>query len=80
MTQTMIDKSNAKYDARHDVLHVFLAPSKPYFGDEDFPGIFFNRAVDDESTVGLVIMDFKKRDRKELAHELPEYDFSHATD
>jgi hypothetical protein len=76
MTQTIIDKNNAKYDERHDVLHVFLAPTKSYWGDEDYPGIFFERAVDDDSTIGLVILDFKKRDEESLRSKLPDYDFS----
>jgi hypothetical protein len=76
MTQIAIDKRNAKYDSRHDVLHVLLAPSKPYYGDEDRPGIVINRSVDDESTIGLTIFDFKKKGKDRLAQELPEYDFS----
>jgi hypothetical protein len=39
MTHVKVTKNNAKYDSRHDVLHVFLAPSRPYYDDEDFPGI-----------------------------------------
>jgi hypothetical protein len=60
------------------VLHVFLSPSKPYYGDEDRPGIVVNRSVDDESTIGLTIFDFKKKGKERLAQELPGYDFSNA--
>ena len=80
MTQIVINKGNTKYDNRHDVLHVFLAPTRPYFGDEDYPGIVINRAVEDESTIGLTILDFKKRNPKMLAEKLPDYDFSHVLD
>jgi hypothetical protein len=80
MTQIAIDKKNTKYDSRHDVLHVFLSPSKPYYGDEDYPGIVINRAVDNNETIGLTILDFKKRNREALSQTLPEYDFAHALD
>jgi hypothetical protein len=72
----LIDKQNAKYDSRHDVLHVFLSPSRPYYGDEDYPGVVINRSIDDESAIGLTIFDFKKKGKEMLAKELPEYDFS----
>jgi DNA repair photolyase len=76
MTHIKINRENAKYDDRHDVLHVFLAPSRPYCDDEDFLGVFIKRAEDDASTIGLVILDFEKRSRDQLSQFLPEYDFS----
>jgi DNA repair photolyase len=76
MTHVKVTKNNAKYDSRHDVLHVFLAPSRPYYDDEDFPGIIIKRAEDDASTVGLTILDFTKRDSAQLSYALPGYDFT----
>jgi hypothetical protein len=78
MTQIVISNDNAKYDSRHDVLHVSLAPYRPYYGDEDYPGIVINRSMDDESAIGLTIFDFKKKGKERLVRELPEYDFSSA--
>ncbi|PKM90323.1 MAG: hypothetical protein CVU87_02755 [Firmicutes bacterium HGW-Firmicutes-12] len=75
MTQKNINNKQVKYDADHDVLHIFLSSFAPAFDDEDYPGIVIKRAVDDERITGIVIMDYKKRDIKELSYILPRYNF-----
>ena len=74
MSGVVVSSNNAKYDKRHDVLHVFLSSCADTFSEEKFPGVYLNRCEDTEVVAGLTIMDFKKR-MKELPSILPMYQF-----
>lgn len=76
MSVMLISKYNTKYDERHDVLHVFFPPYALAFDDEDYPGVIIKRAAKDGRIIGLVILDYKKRSKKDLNVILPEFDFS----
>lgn len=75
MTRVRIKGQQAKYDSRHDVLHVVFKPVDSSFEDEDFPGIIIRRSINDERITGIVIMDYSKRSRDSLRSFLPHYDF-----
>ena len=47
MTRVRINGQQAKYDSRHDVLHVVFQPIVSSFEDEDFPGIIVRRSFID---------------------------------
>lgn len=73
----MVSSDKTKYDARHDVLHVFLAScgNGIAYAEEEAPGIFVKRCEDTEEVVGLTILDFKKV-KSQLGRLLPGYNFS----
>lgn len=73
---TMHANIQVKYDADHDVLHIFFPPFVPSFDDEEYPGIIIRRSVTDERITGLTILDFSKRNPQELESLLPEYRLS----
>lgn len=73
MTPVRIKNEQIKYDAEHDVLHIFFPPFVPSVDDEEYPGIIIRRSLIDERITGLVILDFSRRNSKELANILPQY-------
>lgn len=75
MTRVVVNKTNTRYDARHDILHVYLSPSELSVDDEDFPGIVIRRSIRDNRVTGLVIMDYSKQSSKVLRKCLPDYSF-----
>lgn len=79
MIQQSIRVDQVKYDADHDVLHVFLGPYSPSFDDEDFPGIIVHRSAVDERITGITILDYSKIDSDVLRSALPLFDFSSVT-
>ncbi|MBX6396520.1 MAG: DUF2283 domain-containing protein [Alicyclobacillaceae bacterium] len=76
MIRVHIREDQVRYDADHDVLHVYFPPLDLADDEEDFPGIIIRRSVHDDRIIGLVIMDYSKRDKKFLEAVLPRYDFS----
>ena len=72
----IINKYNTKYDQAHDVLHVFFPPYALAFDDEEYPGVIIKRSTMDDRITGLIILNYKKRSRKELDIILPGFDFS----
>jgi len=77
MIRVPLQNNQAKYDARHDVLHVYLYPSRLSFDDELFPGIVVRRDIDDEDVItGLTILDYSKRNPQTLESMLPLFDFT----
>lgn len=79
MTRVRINGQQAKYDSRHDVLHVVFQPIVSSFEDEDFPGIIVRRSIIDERITGIVILDYSKRSKDSLRTFLPHYDFDKIT-
>ena len=80
MTQVIISKTDTKYDARHDILHVYLSPLELSIDDEDFPGIVVRRSIIDDHITGFVIMDYSKRNPELLRVVLPNYTFPRVTE
>lgn len=76
MSRVPITSNQIKYDADHDILHVFFSPMVLSEDDEEFPGIVIRRSVSDDRITGLVIMDFTRRRKDFLESVLPRYDFS----
>lgn len=75
MTATESRYPMSKYDARHDVLHVFLASQRNAYADEEYPGIYVNRNDDTNQIVGFTILDFKENEL--MAKKLyPQFEFS----
>jgi len=77
MMRMSVSWDKAKYDERHDVLHVFLGKCNSFdaYAEEEYPGIFIKKCEDTEEIVGLTILDYQKR-KGELSELLPEYDFA----
>lgn len=75
MTRVQIRNENVRYDADHDVLHVFFDFDGYLVDDEDFPGVFVRRSIEDNQVAGFIILDYKKR-KDILSKLLPDYDFS----
>lgn len=74
MRSVVVSSNNAKYDKRHDVLHVFLSSCVDTYAEEDSPGVYVEKCEDTQKVAGLTIMDFKKR-LKDLPSILPKYQF-----
>jgi len=64
MTKIEVSSNNSKYDARHDVLHVFFGDNSNAFAEETFPGVYVDKDDDTDGVVGLTLMDYKKRKQK----------------
>lgn len=75
MTQKEVSPKNSRYDARHDVLHVFFGNLANSSADEDYPGVYVGRDDDTNEVVKLTIMDFQKRHDK-ILRWLPQYKFT----
>lgn len=73
MIPVKIKDNQVKYDADHDVLHVFFPPYAPSFDDEEYPGVIIRRSLIDERITGLKVLDFIQRDPGELKIILPQY-------
>ena len=76
MTRVLIKSQQAKYDSRHDVLHVVFQPIESSFEDEDFPGVIIRRSIINDRITGIVILDYSKRSKNSLRSFLPHYDFN----
>ena len=72
----MLEKNQVnKYDADHDVLHVFLGNQYNASAEEEFPGVYVSRDDDTEEIVGFTVIDYRKN--RHLLHEhYPQYDFT----
>ena len=66
-----------KYDADHDVLHVFLSDHywKNSSSDEEAKNIYVTRDDDTDELLGFVILDYKEN--AEIVKQMyPQYNFS----
>jgi hypothetical protein len=66
-----LSPQKAKYDEKHDVLHLFFSPVVPGDDEEIYPGVFVRRSEIDERISGIVILDYSKRSKKLLEELLP---------
>lgn len=67
-----------KYDARHDVLHVYLNNRCNYrnaSADEEYPNFYVLKDDDTDEIVGFKILDFTKN-VDNVAKIYPQYNFS----
>lgn len=76
MMQEHIKDKQTKYDSHHDILHIFLKPSRLIYDDEVYPGVIIRRSEIDDDVVGLRIIDFSKRSPQELTKMFPQYNLS----
>ena len=60
MQETKIAYPIRKYDARHDVMHVYLKSQQDAFADEEQKDIYVFRNDTSDEIVGFTIMDFSK--------------------
>jgi len=61
-----------RYDARHDVLHLFLSEQYDSSAEEEMPGIYVQKKDDTEDIVGFTILDFKEN-RHKVEKMYPQY-------
>ncbi|HHW07480.1 MAG TPA: DUF2283 domain-containing protein [Clostridia bacterium] len=59
------------YDYLHDVLYIYFGEPRPSFSEEIAPGFFISLSEDDETLTGIIIIDYKKRDKDFLAAKAP---------
>ena len=65
-----------KYDADHDVMHVFLGSQAYSSSEEVVEDIYVTRNDDTEAIVGFTILDFKARNDQLVRALYPQFDFS----
>ena len=65
-----------KYDADHDVMHVFLGSQAYSSSEEVRKNIFVTRNDDTEAIVGFTILNFKGRNQMLVQALYPQFDFS----
>lgn len=66
-----LSPQKAKYDEKHDVLHLFFSRVMPGDDEEIYPGVFVRRSETDERISGVVIFDYSKRSKRLLEELLP---------
>ncbi|OEF99398.1 hypothetical protein BHF71_02095 [Vulcanibacillus modesticaldus] len=54
------------YDSEHDVLYVYFGEPKISYEDETAPGVFIRIAESDETITGVIILDYKKKNRTNI--------------
>ncbi len=65
-------KPALNYDQEHDVLYISLGPPVPSYSDEDgVRGVLIRRAIGTGEITGATIIDYSKRDKKQLQKVLP---------
>lgn len=61
-----------KYDAEHDILHVFLpGPPGGYYAEELCPGVYVERLEQDDRIIGAIVFDYSTWNKEELVSLLP---------
>ena len=65
-----------KYDADHDVMHVFLGSQAYSSSEEVVDDVFVTRNDDTEAIVGFTILNFKGRNQMLVQALYPQFDFS----
>ena len=70
----MTDYPVNKYDARHDVLHMFLDTPYNAFFDEEARGIYVNRDEESNEIVGFTVLDYSRK-REIVKRKYPQFDF-----
>ncbi|HAP93500.1 MAG TPA: hypothetical protein DCM26_02600 [Desulfotomaculum sp.] len=66
------DKPVLNYDREHDVLYISLGRPAPSYSDEDgVRGVLIRRAIGTGEITGATIIDYSKRDKKQLQKVLP---------
>ena len=65
-----------KYDADHDVMHVFLGSQRDSSSEEVRKNIFVTRNDYTEAIVGFIILDFKEKNQQLVELLYPQFDFS----
>jgi uncharacterized protein YuzE len=60
-----------KYDADHDVLYVFLGEPHIGYEDEVSPGIFLRKSESTDEVIGVIIMNFTKKNKRMIQNILP---------
>ena len=53
--------STISYDNKYDVFYMRPNPFVPSYGDEYERGITLLKSIDDDSVVGMIVMDFVSR-------------------
>lgn len=66
-----LDGIKFSYDNVHDVLYIYFGEPRPSFSEEIAPGFFVSLSEDDETVTGIIIIDYKKRDKNFLAAKTP---------
>ena len=67
-----------KYDADHDVLHVFLNNDEWWQtpADEEAKNIYVRRNEDTDEIAGFIILDYKSKNAEIVKKMYPQYNFS----
>lgn len=59
------------YDEKFDVLYISIDEPKPSYGEEDYEGIIIRRNLENDDITGVIIIDYRKRNKDIIKTYLP---------
>lgn len=59
------------YDKEHDILYIYFGEPRISYDEEMAPGIFVRYSEKDDAVTGLIVMDYKKKNKHNIQKHIP---------
>lgn len=66
-----LNNMKVSYDKTHDVLYLYFGDPTISYDDEMAPGIILRLSDESDSVTGVIIIDYKKRNYKDVEQVIP---------